>query len=75
MADFHTDLTSINHLVHHSQSKKSARKKFDKMHGISVSKHAAETMFRDAAEKKFTVEEAQASFTDKVQAHYRLSKT
>jgi hypothetical protein len=74
MADFHTDLHSINKLVHHSKSKEGARKKFHNMHGISVPKHTAELMFNDAAEKKFSVEETQASFTAKVQAHYRLSK-
>lgn len=72
MADFHTDLWSINDLVLHSKSKEEARDRFRNMHGFSLSKHAAHLAFNDAVEKRFKKNEAQASYRNQIEAKYKL---
>jgi hypothetical protein len=72
MADFHTDIWSINDLVQRSRSKDEATKKFDALQGVSLPYHTANLVFTDAVGKKFKKAEAQASYKVQVEAKYKL---
>jgi len=72
MADFHTDIWSINNLVQRSRSKDEATKKFDNLQGISLPYHTANLVFTDAVGKRFKKEEAQASYKEQIEAKYKL---
>jgi len=72
MADLHTDLWSINDLVLHSRSKKDARDRFEKMHGFSLSRHAAHLAFNDAVKRRFKKNETKASYRDQIGERYKI---
>jgi glutathione peroxidase-family protein len=75
MADFHTDIWSINDLVQRSLSKEEATKKFDGLQGISLPYHTANLVFTDAVGQRFKKKEVQASgsFLATVEKRYQVT--
>jgi len=53
MADFHTDIHSIHHLVHTSRSKEEALDRFNNMHGFSISYDQAQKALKKAMSERF----------------------
>lgn len=53
MADFYTDIHSIQHLVHMSRTEDEAKNKFYNLNGISLNKDQAELAYKDAVKKRF----------------------
>jgi len=47
MADFHTDIQSIRHLVHTSESREDAATRFNGMSGFSIDKETAHRVLND----------------------------
>jgi len=72
MADFHTDVWSINDLVHKSQSRDEATKRFHDLQGVSLPYQTANLVFTTAVEKRFKKKEAQASYKTQLEAKYKL---
>ena len=73
MADFHTDIQSIKHLVHTSESRDQALDRFNGMVGFSITRDQAHLALKDTLDKVFPFkEEAKASYLERLE---RLTKT
>lgn len=66
MSDFETDLHSIRYIVHNSNSKEEAIRRFQNMHGFSIKRDQAQKAFNHALGEKFSKEKTIASFISRV---------
>lgn len=71
MADFHTDIQSIRHLVHTSESREAARTRFNDMSGFSLDRDTAHRVLNDTLEKVFPFKtETKASLLEQLSRKY-----